>query len=251
MRRIAGTSAVLIVTAAMVLGCGSRGYPPPAALAPAEHIPAPGQVLPEPYRLRVGDQVSVLVLDQPELSGLVRIRPDGMLTAPGAGDEIPAAGRTVAEVTESLRAGLRRILRYPDVSVMLTSYVDQRIYVFGEVQNPGAKDYVPEMTALHALGMAAGGTTIARLDDVIVLRRSGPTELEVYQLDLSDALHAKPQARDLFLQPYDVVFVPRTLVGEINLFLRQWIGNNMVPFGAYIEGWRAFHVEDWKSYDLR
>ncbi len=245
MRRIAG-----LIISCIALGCGASG-PPPGSLSSAAQAPPALQPLPDAYRLRIGDELSILVLDQPELSGTAKVMPDGQLTAPGVTVPLTAAGRTVPEVRESVRDGLARILRYPDVSVMLRSYVAQQIYVFGEVRSPGTKAYTPQMTALHALGVAAGGTQIAKLSNVFVLRRTGPTEMDVYRLDLSDALHGQAQARDLYLEPYDVVFVPRTVVGNINLFLRQWIGNNMVPVAAYLEGWRAFHVEDWRSYDLQ
>lgn len=247
-RRILGPSGTLFFLAAVLWGCSNAPRPEPVSVP--EQAPSQGRALPAQYHLQVGDEISILILDQPTLGGTVKVRPDGKISAPGTG-EIQAAGRTLGEVTASVRSSLRRILRYPDVSLMLTDYADQLVYVFGEVEVPGAHSYVPNMTALHALGAAAGVTTRAKLGSVLVLRRSGPTELEVYRIDLADAVHGRPEARDLFLQPYDVVFIPRTLIAEINIFVDQFIRQNIAPFTAYIQGWRAFHMSDIHTYQVQ
>jgi len=223
---------------AVLAGCG--GHPEPAA------VPVAGAQAPPPqaeYRLQVGDELNLMVVGQPDFSRIVKVRPDGWLSAPGAG-EIEASGRTVAEVTEEVRTNLRRLIRHPEVSVMLTTYAPLQVYVFGEVKSPGAHPYVQNMTALHAVGAAAGPLNTGRLSGAVVLRRTGPNALDVYPVDLDQTIDGEAAARDLYLQPNDVIFVPRTLIADLNLFVDKFIRQNIAPFTAYITGWQALHVNE-------
>jgi protein involved in polysaccharide export with SLBB domain len=223
---------------ATVAGCG--GHPQPIPMPPTQEEAPPPET---EYLLRVGDELNLMVVGQGDFSGILKVRPDGKLTAPGVG-ELTAAGRSVAEVTEGVRSGLRRLIRHPEVSLMLTSYAQQLVYVFGEVRTPGAHPYLPNMTALHAIGAAGGPQNTGKMSRVLVLRRTGPNALDVYPLDLEQTVDAVPGARDVYLRPYDVVFVPRTFIAEVNLFVDKFIRQNIAPFTAYIEGWRAFHASD-------
>lgn len=209
-----------------------------------------GRTLPGAYRLQVGDELSVHILDEPELSGPIKVRPDGKISAKGIGD-VQAAGCTVPEVTAALKVEYERILRFPDVSVLVNNYAALQVYVFGEVRMAGAVDYIPNMTALHALGAAAGPSPSASLHSALVLRRTGPQELEVYRIDLDMATHGMAAARDVFLQPYDIVYVPRSWIAEINVFVDQFIRQNITIFTGYIEGWKAFHLADVNNVTIR
>ncbi len=243
----------LIVVAALLAaggaGCGAghaRPEPPRASVTGPEG----GRVLPGAYRLQVGDEILVHVLDEPDLSGAIKVRPDGQISAKGVGD-VQAVGRTIPEVAAALTAEYERILRYPDLSVVLSSYAALQVYVFGEVKAAGAVDYTPNMTALHALGAAAGPNTKANLHSALVLRRTGPQELEVYRVDLDQAVDGEAIAQDIYLQPNDIVFVPRSWIGEVNVFVENFIRQNIAVFTAYIEGWRAFHMDDRWGWTVR
>jgi protein involved in polysaccharide export with SLBB domain len=247
--RLGGTQAVSLLTALMgaaVLlatllpaGCGGGGARPvPVGLPPAGPSALAPPVMTE-YLVHVGDELRILVVDQPEFTAVVKVKPDGKISVPGAG-EVLATGRSLQEITEEIRTELLRLIRYPDVSVMLSSFV----YVLGEVRVPGDHAYMPEMTVLHALGAAAGAERSAKLSSVLVLRRTGPSSLDVYRVDLEAAVDGNAMGRDLYLQPYDVVFVPRTFIAEVNNFVDQFIRQNISPFSAYIEGWRALNLAD-------
>jgi protein involved in polysaccharide export with SLBB domain len=245
-----GTVVVLLLIAICIASCGSSPGPRPGDRIATSAGGSPARALPAEYRVNVGDQLSILVLEQGDLSGNVIVRPDGMISPPAVGD-LYAAGHTVTEVTAEITSNLKRLIRYPEVSVSLSDFADHKIYVFGEVLVPGAHEYDPRMTALHALGVAGGVRTSGSLSGALVLRRTGPSDLDVYRIDLEAAVDGHEMARDIFLQPYDIVFIPRSLIGEINLFVDQFIRQNIAPFTAYIEGWRAFNIEDWNSYDNR
>ena len=241
-----------MIAAAMLVAAGggcSSGHPQPEPVAPVVAEDG-GRVTPAVYYLQVGDELVIHILDEPELSGAVKVRPDGMISANGIGD-VAAAGHTVPEVTAAIKTEYERILRYPDISVVLSDYAALQVYVFGEVRQGGAVEYTPNMTALHALGAAAGPVPSANLHSALVLRRTGPQELEVYRVDLDMAIDGFAAAQDVYLQPFDIVFVPRSWIGEVNVFVDQFIRQNIAPFTAYIEGWRAFHMNEVRTVAVR
>ena len=235
-------SHVGIVAVLLQLACSSAPPPPPTPPPGAEGALRPTRILPAEYRLVVGDELRVSVLGSPDLNGVVTLGPDGMISPIAAG-EILAANRTVPEITAELRERLGRILRYPDVSVMLNRFADQMIYVLGEVNLTGSHRYVPNMTALHALAAARGPKKTGRLSNVLVLRRTGPSELDVYKVNLEAPLDGDVHSRDMFLEPYDIVFIPRSIIGEINKFVELVFRENISALYFYSEGWRAFHMD--------
>ena len=240
-RRI-GASILVLLAAVALTGCAGGRQPAPIGFPSGGPMPQAPPAQAE-YLVHVGDEMRILVVDQPDFTAIVKVKPDGKISVPGAG-EVLAAGRSLNELTEDVRTELRRLIRYPDVSIMLTTSAAELVYVLGEVKLPGNHRFQPEMTVLHALGMAAGPQRSAKLSSVLVLRRSGPSELDVYQVDLEAAVKGNALGQDLYLQPYDVVFVPRTFIAGVNDFVDQFVRQNVTPFSAYIEGWRALNVQD-------
>ena len=57
------------------------------------------------YRIAPGDSVQIFVWRNPEVSTSVPVRPDGLLSAPLL-EEVPAAGKTPAELARDLEAEL-------------------------------------------------------------------------------------------------------------------------------------------------
>src|ERR1700693_2793836 len=74
---------------------GAAPVPQPATVAVSEPVPFGG------YKLQPGDVLIVSVWKETDLQSDVLIRPDGGISFPLAG-ELPAAGRTVAELTRAL-----------------------------------------------------------------------------------------------------------------------------------------------------
>lgn len=228
------------------------GRPAPAApSAPPETTPETPAPTPAPtpaggdeleaYRLGVGDEVEVAVLAQPTLSGIVKVRPDGALTTPGAGT-IHALGRTPEEVGREIEEKLASILRHPHVDLVVTNFGEQRVFVMGEVNQPGDKPFYKGVTALQAIAQCGGVLPTGKHGSVLVLRRTGSEEMELHRLDLSGALEGEGVGQDLRLRPYDIVYVPKTFIAGLNDFVDQYFRRMVPPFTLYLEGWKAFNV---------
>lgn len=190
-----------------------------AALAPAG-----GTRAEEPYRLGAGDQLKVLVLGQPELSGELAVASDGSLELPFLGP-VPAAGLTTAELAERLEALLADgYLKRPQVSVSVLESQRERVFVAGEVQRPGPYPLKAERS-LRGLLRELGGLGENVGHEVLVVRPPAgetgageqaaagappgtPPGSQVLRVSLRDLLAGLPQA-DLALQPGDRVYFPR------------------------------------------
>lgn len=108
------------------------------------------------YRLGPGDQLTLRVYDQPQLSGVFSIDDSGMIDLPLLG-LIPAKGLTTdalaVEIAQALERGL--ILK-PSVAVEVSTY--RPFYILGEVNTPGQYPFRPDMTVLTAISIAGGFT---------------------------------------------------------------------------------------------
>lgn len=262
------------ILATILLGCGSttanleseqgmRDFPPladparplpslgagePAGEQPTDHgtfstIPEPPQAGPEDevYRFGVGDELNIVAVGQPQFSSSVKVLPDGTVSTPGAGS-VYVLGRTVPEASLDLEERLAAYLRYPRVDVVVTGYGEHVVYVMGEVPAAGEHPFRKGTSALQAVAMAGGFENSAAKRSVVVFRRVGPDVAEFYQIDLESPLEGAAFANDMLLRPYDIVFVPKTFIANVNVFVDQWFRQNLSALTFYLEGWDAYSV---------
>ena len=173
------------------------------------------------YRLYPGDTVEVIVHTAPELSVNVQVGPDGRINLPLAGG-VMVGDKTPREAAEGVVDRYSTILRDPIVEVRPLTFADQRILVGGEVQNPGPVT-IPgsRMGALEAVMLAGGFQPSAKKREVVVLRRAPDGGVMMRTINLGNTLRGGPD--DIPLARYDIVFVPRSTIGEINVFVDQYI----------------------------
>ncbi len=192
----------------------------------AEDISAliqPAQV----YRLEAGDVLHIVVWDHPELSASmlpagvpgalgvagVAVSPmqpqsgfeidrQGMLDFPYAG-KLKVAGLTTVEVHEQLIQRLSRYLKNPKVTLRILTYRSKRIYVDGEVKQPGVQaiDDLP-MTLTEAINRAGGVTPMADQSRIMVSR-----EGKTYQINMPQLVQRGVNPSSIMLVSGDVVRV--------------------------------------------
>lgn len=139
---------------------------------PTDLVSAPRSQVLGPF-----DQVSIEVFGLPEFSRTVTIDRSGNISLPLAG-EIPASGKTPAQLNELIVARLRsNYVRDPRVTTNVTQVVSQVITVGGQVRTPGLYPVTGRMTLMRAIARAEGLSDYARENYVLVFRRVGGRDI--------------------------------------------------------------------------
>jgi polysaccharide export outer membrane protein len=172
----------------------------PEAVAVSEPVPFGG------YKLQPGDVLIVSVWKETDLQSDVLIRPDGGISFPLAG-ELPAAGRTVAELNTALEGRVRKFIPDAVVTVTVKSSAGNRIYVVGKVAHPGDFPLIGSVDIVQALSMAGGATAFADTNAIRVLRREGIQQVSI-RFRYGDIEHGRRLSQNILLQSGDTVVVP-------------------------------------------
>lgn len=185
------------------------------------------------YRVMIGDTVAVDFFKTTDLSSSLTVGPDGDVFLPLIG-RVRVAGRTLDEVTEELTRRYRSQLADPQITVSVVEYAGLSVYVGGEVNEPGIVDYRGGLTAVQAIMNAGGFKTTASLSNVLLIRKGPNNEPVGTVVNVKDILHKAKFDNDQPLQPTDVIFVPRSKIANVNLFIDQYIDNNIPSIFGYL-----------------
>jgi hypothetical protein len=117
----------------------------PSTGSPHPHV---ANVRPDTYVIGVGDVLDVNVWKEGELSKVVGVRPDGMITLPLIG-EIKATGLTPVQLQEQITASLSKVMSDPQVVVMVGAVNSMSFNIMGQVYKPG---FFPSLPADHDSG---------------------------------------------------------------------------------------------------
>ncbi len=176
------------------------------------------------YRLTAGDEIQVVYTYNPEHNIKLTVRPDGRISMPFA-EEVVAAGRTIPELDADLTERVRQHLQSSDLSVVVTAYARQKVYIGGEVARPGEVPLIPGMTVFQAIAHNGWFRETAAWDSVVLVRHSEPGVRKAMKIDFSEEALI---AHDVELQPFDIVYVPKTSIARVNVWVDQYI-NQVIP----------------------
>ena len=114
---------------------------------------------------------------------------------------------------------MAELLLDPRASIVLETVGEQPVYVLGEVHAPGAVSSPGMMTVSMALAEAGGMLSSGKPSSVMVVRTTGVPEAVAIKVDVSKVLSGGDLSQDLPLEPYDVVFVPKSVIGKVGEFV--------------------------------
>jgi protein involved in polysaccharide export with SLBB domain len=228
--RLALASALI----ASAVACATVRRPTPLGSLPvADTPPKQGDWQ---YKIHVGDELDVKFFFNAELNEHLTVRPDGRISLQLV-PEIVAAGLTPGELAQRLKDEYSGELSKPELTVIMRSFGAQQVYVGGEVEKPGEMRLTGTLTALQAVAIAAGFKDTARLTEVIVIRRNPDRTPLVIPVNLKRALDGTDVGQDIALMPYDVLYVPKSTLANVNKFVDQLIRKNIpLNFGFVIRG---------------
>lgn len=160
------------------------------------------------YLIGPEDVLEVAVWKNADLSKVVTVRPDGKISLPLIGD-VQAGGRTPEELRAVIVAKLKEYQETVVASVIVEEVNSYRVFVLGEVVNPGAYPIKRSTTVLQAIAMAGGFNKYASRNKMVVIRdKTGQDEEKV---PVSFETIVDPGVRlgtNLTLKPGDTIFVP-------------------------------------------
>ena len=216
--------ALLLAIACMPLACS------PIAVNTVDHhlFDAEARISSQPeYVIGVGDELDIKFAYNPELNEKIPVRPDGRISVPLA-KQIKAAGLTTQELEDLLCKKYAAELKRPEVTVIVRGFNAQKVFVDGEVTRPTLVPLMGSMTALQAIAYCGSFKDTARLSEVLVIRRTKDKPV-VTILDLRKARDNSDSSQDILLMPFDIVYVPRSKIANVDVFVDLYI-RRMIPF---------------------
>jgi len=179
------------------------------------------------YILQVGDILDIKFFYTPELNETLPIRPDGKISLQLI-DDVHAAGLTPEQLDAILTKKYTDRLDKPELAVIVRTFTAHKIYVGGEVRTPGTISFSGDLTALQAIMHAGGYNDTAELRNVVIIRDQGTMTPQFISLNLEELLTRGGTQNDIRLKPRDIVFVPKTGIARLNLFVQQYI-DQVIP----------------------
>jgi polysaccharide export outer membrane protein len=95
-----------------------------------------------------------------------------------------------------------------------------RVFVFGEVNNPGVIPTSGDLTVIEALALAGGFKQRAVLGDARILR-GDMNRPEVIACDIDRILTQGDMSQNVKLRNGDMLYVPKNAIGRVSDFLRE------------------------------
>ncbi len=183
------------------------------------------------YKLRKGDSVELDFPLTPTFNQIVTVQPDGYITLHRLGD-LWVEGKTLPELTETLRAEYAKILRDPVVTVELKDFEKPYFIAGGEVGHPGKYELRGDTTVAQAVAIAGGFAEHAKHSQVLLFRRVSDDWVEVKQVNMKKMLQQANLREDMHLNPGDMLFVPQTALGKLGkaFFPRLSLGPYIRPY---------------------
>ena len=160
------------------------------------------------YMVGVGDEIIITVWGEVELQHELTIDRKGQIYIPEVG-LVSASGKKLSELTSQLKSimgksysSLTKNKAFLDVSLGKLRAI--RVFVIGDVQNPGVFT-VPALTSVFTMLFYAGGlNTTGSMRNISIVRND-----ETFSsLDFYDFLTAGKKFPDIRLQNDDVILVP-------------------------------------------
>jgi len=188
------------VGALMLAACASTYPPAPPTAAASEQA----------YVIGPLDTLSITVWRNPELSTTSQVRPDGRISAPLV-EDLPAAGRTPAELARDIEKALSKYIREPVVTVIVSGFQGtyaQQIRVIGEAARPQSIPFRQGMSLLDVMIQVGGLTDFADGNHAVLVR--GSQAGKQYTVRLKDLVRRGDISANVEVQPGDVLIIPQS-----------------------------------------
>lgn len=195
----------VLAQASPLQGVPSATPPSPTGTTASPTV-ATGTPIPTDYVIGPDDVLGVLFWREPEISGDVTVRPDGMITIPLLRD-IPAAGLRPDQLGERIQKASEKYISQPNVTVVVRQIRSRNAFITGQVARPGPYPILGQMTVLQLIAVAGGLGEFADAKEITITRTENGKTV-VMPFNYKDVSRGKNVKQTIYLKPGDTVVVP-------------------------------------------
>jgi polysaccharide biosynthesis/export protein len=154
------------------------------------------------------DVLTIKVWNNPNLSGLVPVDSDGLISMSLIG-EIKADGLTTKQLKEKLVERLRDFFNNnPDVDITVTKVNSKRYFVYGGVGRAGEYPLVQETTVMDALSSVGGFAPFGNKKKIRVQRMLPSGAVQEFKFNYDEVSKGKNMQQNIVIENGDRIFVP-------------------------------------------
>lgn len=195
---------LLSFVASLLIACSSKTLPESAPRASLTTDVDNYQYLVGP-----GDNLTIFVWRNPEISGSFIVRPDGKVTT-SLVEDIVVAGKTPTTLAREIEEKLSTYINSPRVTVSVNNFqgpFSEQVRVIGEATNPRAINYTQHMTLLDLM-IQVGGLTEFADGNRAKLVRVIDGEQRSFDVDIDDLIKNGDVEKNVDILPGDIVIIP-------------------------------------------
>ncbi|OAM87610.1 polysaccharide biosynthesis/export family protein [Termitidicoccus mucosus] len=168
------------------------------------------------YRLSIGDEISIDVHGEPDMSAAQRIDKQGNVRVPYA-NEVSLSGKTVREAESYLEKTFvtKKLLKQPLVTINVRQYSSREVTIIGAVNSPGIFHLPKEADTIEIVELVTsigGFRPTAKANDVRVTRIGDNGKETIFSVDVEAMIYNRRNALKSFLiYPADRILVMERL----------------------------------------
>lgn len=168
--------------------------------------------------IMAGDRLRIMVLEAAEMSRVYAVAGDGTVDMELIG-RVSVEGMDTETAARTIEDKLQKsYFKKATVTVDVSEFVEGSILILGAVNSPGAIPFKGDtlLTLVEAISMCGGLLPTAAGNEVRIVRwkPGGGMERQILTVDFKTMLDNLDFARDQFLRPRDIIFVPSLGEGQ-------------------------------------
>jgi polysaccharide export outer membrane protein len=160
----------------------------------------------ENYIIGSEDILYIHIWKEEHLSRTVPVRRDGIISLPLV-DEIKAEGLTPLQLKEILAQRFKEFIGNPNITVMVMEANSFKVYLSGQIRNPGVYRLRSETSLLQIISMAGGFTDWANQKKILIIRKEGGKEKRI-TVNYKKIVKGEDPGSNVILKAGDTILVP-------------------------------------------
>ena len=193
---------IIIIVWILGITLSSCAHIPKEAQMPDIQSEKPG----ESYIIGPGDVLDIALWRDDALIRQVVVLSDGNISFPLIG-EVPAAGKTIAELKKDIADKLIDYVPDPVISIEVKQSNSMIIYVIGRVNTPNRFTVNANVTVLQGLSLAGGLNPFAKRNKIKIFRQEGD-KTRIFLFKYDEVVGGEKLDQNIPLKRGDVIVVP-------------------------------------------